>query len=670
MPALTREPSCPRQRGFLLIAAVFMIVIVALLATVITFLTAGNVLSGAQHASSAKALFVAESGLERGLYGLNAGTACASLSSLTPPGTVGEGDFSLLGTLHNPAVPVTIAVDIGPTDTVIPVNADPRAAGYALHGRLTIGTEALNYAGVATTGCSGAPACFIGVTRGVAGTTAVDPAVNDTVLQNQCMIRSTGVVDNTKRILERAVSSSGGSVRAMAVYAKLDGNPVPYYRIWDGASWGTEATALPVGTAGNDIRIHFMVLKFARTRNEAILGIQYLDNTTGQTEISVQRWNGIAWTGLTILATGIGGGDDDRRGFDIEYETANDRAVVVYRQAGNNTAAPLYSIWNGASWVVNGSPITVPTTRAPRWIELAPNPLAASNEIAMMLVDRNDDVYGMYWISATSTWQGEAGLGNWSGGGGANQASTSQRKVIDVAYEQNSGEALFIWGRASDNNQFFRTLSAGTWGARTNLNIPFMLGRAEWVRLAPRSGSDEIMYGVQSDAPVLNTRRWDGANWIALTFAGQINNLHGGTENRNNRNFDVVYETYSGNSGYAWLVYGNGGTVSRRLWNPVSASWGAATTTGDDTALVQLMAHPTSGVLLSAIYEDRASISDDLREMHLPAAGAWTALTNPSTTATEPFWAGQTVNNPVNERVTLAPYRSGFEIYDWIEVFP
>ena len=54
------------QRGFLLITAVVLIVTVGLLAAVITFLSAGNVLSGAQHASSAKALFIAESGLEKG----------------------------------------------------------------------------------------------------------------------------------------------------------------------------------------------------------------------------------------------------------------------------------------------------------------------------------------------------------------------------------------------------------------------------------------------------------------------------------------------------------------------------------------------------------------------------------------------------------------------------
>ncbi|MCR4303777.1 MAG: pilus assembly PilX N-terminal domain-containing protein [Gallionella sp.] len=60
-----RSDAIPRtQRGFLLITAVILIVVVALLATVITFLTTGNVLSSAGHANSAQALFLAESGLE------------------------------------------------------------------------------------------------------------------------------------------------------------------------------------------------------------------------------------------------------------------------------------------------------------------------------------------------------------------------------------------------------------------------------------------------------------------------------------------------------------------------------------------------------------------------------------------------------------------------------
>ncbi len=650
------------QRGFLLIMAVVLIVTVGLLAAVITFLTTGNVLTSASHASSAKALFVAESGMERALYGFKAGTSCSLLSSLTPPSTVGEGDFNLLGTLYNPAAPVTIAVDIGTTDTVIPVSADPRTSGYATHGRLTISTEALSYSGVATTGCSGAPACFTGVTRGVAGTTAVDPAIGNSVLQNQCVIRSTGTVDVTKRVVERAVSSSGGSVRAMAAYAKQDGNRVPYYRLWDGTAWGAEATALSVGTAGNDIRIHFMVLKFARTRNEAVLGIQYLDNTTGNTEISVQRWNGTSWTGLTTLITGtFGGGDDDRRGFDIEYETASDRAIAVYRSSGNNSPNFRYRSWDGVSWsgetTIN---LNTVLTRSLRWIELSANPLSTSSEIMLIGVDRRDDVYGMRWNGTTWDNMGDANV--WD-----NNGADSGTKMIDVAYEQSSGHVLFIWGRNSNTNQYYRTLSGGTLAARQNLQIVAMGGNAAWIRLAPRPGSNEILYGVQDDGGDLNTRLWSGAAWDG---AGPHPEHDPAVEDLNDRNFDIVFETYAPNTHLAWLVWGNGAIVSRKQWNSNTASWGGTTTNGDDTALVQLLAHPSSGVVLAALYEDRGATNDDLREMHLPAGGAWSPLTNPSATATDPFWAGQTVNNPVLERVTLAPYRFGFEIYDWIEVFP
>jgi hypothetical protein len=61
----TGQQGSPReQRGFLLMTAVILIVVVALLATVITFLSTGNVLSSAGHANSAQALFLADSGLE------------------------------------------------------------------------------------------------------------------------------------------------------------------------------------------------------------------------------------------------------------------------------------------------------------------------------------------------------------------------------------------------------------------------------------------------------------------------------------------------------------------------------------------------------------------------------------------------------------------------------
>jgi hypothetical protein len=64
-PVLAREAG--KQRGFLLIAAVVLIVAAALVLTVMVFLSTTGNLSTARHVSSKQALFIAESGIEKGI---------------------------------------------------------------------------------------------------------------------------------------------------------------------------------------------------------------------------------------------------------------------------------------------------------------------------------------------------------------------------------------------------------------------------------------------------------------------------------------------------------------------------------------------------------------------------------------------------------------------------
>lgn len=64
-PVLARHAG--RQRGFLLIAAVVLIVVAALVLTVIVFLSTTGSISSVRHLSSNQALFVAESGIEKGI---------------------------------------------------------------------------------------------------------------------------------------------------------------------------------------------------------------------------------------------------------------------------------------------------------------------------------------------------------------------------------------------------------------------------------------------------------------------------------------------------------------------------------------------------------------------------------------------------------------------------
>ena len=367
--------------------------------------------------------------------------------------------------------------------------------------------------------------------------------------------------------------------QSMMVYAK-NGN-TPYYRIWDPQtkSWSEERQANAVSGT-----IYHMVLKFARTRNEAILVT--LDST-GQ--IRSQIWNGTSWSTTTLHSTITAGAT--YRAFDLEYETAGDRAILVFNY--NESASPSYQIWNGISWSTRQS-ITVPTTGAPRWIKLARNPMATSSEIAMIYIDANVDIYGMVWTG--SAWSNMGVSTVWDPTG-----STATRESIAVAYEQSSGRAMFIWADAVATDNYYRIWNGSTLSSATLLDIPAMGGVGEWVRLVPRPNSNDLMYGVQDAAatPDLNTARWNGSSWT-------VDAEHdGGVEQRTSRTFDIVWETYPANSGVAWLIWGDDTTYSIKRWN--GTAWETPTTAGDDTAIVKLMAHPQTGDVFALIFEDSSS---------------------------------------------------------------
>lgn len=412
---------------------------------------------------------------------------------------------------------------------------------------------------------------------------------------------------------------------SMMVYSKSTN--VPYYRIWNtsNSSWGGENAATSVATGSN---IEYLVVKYSHTRDEAILGT--LDSTG---DIRVQIWDGSSWGEATLLAN-IGTTNDAYRSFDIEYETNGNRTVVVYNNA--NSADPAYKIWDGNSWSSAVSITAPPTTGAPLWIELASNPGSASNEIAMVFLDANSDVYGMAWNG--SSW-GTMGAGTvWD-----SSAATSARKAIGVAYEQSSGQAMFIWGDSVSTDQYYRTWNGSTLAGPVLLDISTMGGVANWVSLISRPDSDELMYGVQDAGSDLNTRIWDGDSWNTLTQNPEHSSA---TENITSKNFDIVYETLSANLGKAWLIWGDGKTISRKQWS--GSAWGNATTlTGsDDTAYVELNAKPNTGEILTGAYESSTSASDDILEWHLDGGSStWSGKGT--------IWGGPISSEPVMFRIDI-----------------
>lgn len=639
-------PSCRRQRGFLLIAAIVLMVVLGFFAVVITYLFVGNLTAGADHLSSAKALFAAESGLERASFQLASGTACGAGLNGTNV-ALANASFTVVATQYPTGVTTTLSgAGINAATSIIPVGS---VANYAPSGRIRIESEEINYTGTSTAAavCGTAP-CFTGAQRGVGGTTAAAHAGGIAVQQALCFIRSTGTFGAAQRIVEKSLHRP----EVMMVYAKAAGDPVPYFRIWNSTTltWGAEQTATSVA-GGRTIR--YMVLKFARTRNEAVLGTLSNDGA-----IHVQVWNGFTWSAVTNVG-GTGAGNSIYRGFDIEYETANDRAVIVYN---NNNRNPVFRTWSGGpNWSaavgLNTSlgVANYPTANPPIWIELAANPLAGSSDLALITMDTAQDVYGARWNGTNWTNMGVAAI--WDN----TVTDGNNRKAIDVAYEQVSGRAMFIWTQAAPVDQHRYRIWNGAALSDTTFNIgnPPQADQGQWVQLAPRPGSNQMMYVVQDDDSDLYTALWSGPPGNVWTNIVEHDTA---VEDRAARNFDIVFETHPARDGRAWLVWGRGTVTRTNAWT--GAAWaGTADIAGsDDTNLVHLYAHPVTGSIFAGIYEDdNANFPRETREMHITGGGAaWSATTV--------IWGGDTNAVQDFERVFI----SGRRVIPivWQENFP
>lgn len=406
----------------------------------------------------------------------------------------------------------------------------------------------------------------------------------------------------------------------MMAYSKT--TTTPYYRIWNGTSWSTESLAQAV--TGN---INYVVLKSSRTRNEAILGVQ---TSTGG--VYTQVWNGTSWSAPVLVGTG----PTTTRTFDIAYEKNSDQAVIAYSPTAAS-ADFAYRTWDGTTLSAATTVTAPPTTGAVRWMELKQNPLSTSDEISMIMVDGNADIYGMAWTG--STWSDMGVTVAWD-----ISAAATTKKTIDVEYEQTSGEALFMWGDSVATDQHYRPWNGTALGTTEVLDIPAQEGISEWLQMAARPSSNEIIVGVQDAAADLNTRKWSGTAWDTTTQHAEHS---AAVENITSRTFDIVYETTPANAGKAWLLWGNGTTVSKKQWS--GTAWGTASTltSSDDTSFIKLRADPVSGAVFAGIYEDATSATDDIWESHLTGSGTtWTAKNS--------IWAGPTSATPAFFRIDIA----------------
>jgi hypothetical protein len=202
-------------RGFLLIVAIVLLVVVALAIAAMGNMLSADIGSGSGNAQSEQAYFVAQSGIEVAIYQFSQqATACASLVAAgNTNAVVGPGSFTITSaTIYPTAAVVSTLTGAGIVTIGDGAITATSIANFAPHGRIRIADggnndEEIDYSLTSNSAavCGTAP-CFVAFRRGANGTTARVHAAGLSVLQDtQCLIRSTATTGTATRVMEATV---------------------------------------------------------------------------------------------------------------------------------------------------------------------------------------------------------------------------------------------------------------------------------------------------------------------------------------------------------------------------------------------------------------------------------------------------------------------------------
>ena len=191
----------------------------------------------------------------------------------------------------------------------------------------------------------------------------------------------------------------------------------------------------------------------------------------------------------------------------------------------------------------------------------------------------------------------------------ANPVSEDYWWGMDVAYEQDSGDAVLVWNNntAGDLLQY-SVWNGSSWSAKTSI-AAYTGGEPQHMHMAPKPRADEMVLVVNDLNADDYALVWDGSTW-----GNQLSLDTSGTGEDDQTALYVAYEQLSGR---AMVVYGKDGQVNcyYRIWNgsawvPGEGAIAAPAGVSEQVGWIRLASDPNSNRIVLGVLTTGGTAAD------------------------------------------------------------
>lgn len=255
--------------------------------------------------------------------------------------------------------------------------------------------------------------------------------------------------------------------------------------------------------------------------------------------------------------------------------------------SNSGSSVPQTSTWNGSTW--SGAASLPSIGGEAYWVVYHGCP--ARGESAVAALDAGNDINltihnGISWGAVTEVTTDAGGNGT---------------RPFDLAYEQASGDLLFVYWDNPSLKLYYRTWNGTTLSAAAQLTLPDS-NAIRYVRCVPKPGANEIIVLALSSAQDLHAAVWNGSSF------GAVSTLETNTSTATMECFQCEYESLTGE---ALLVYAVSGSNQPRyrIWNGSWSSAALAPSIGGVANWIRLAADPKSNSILMGALDSSNDIN-------------------------------------------------------------